>query len=64
MVGKGPFSYRVAFAVLGPIEMELIEVLEGNTIHADFLNTRGEGIHHIGFRVADMARSGLLPRPR
>jgi len=37
-VGKGPFSYRVAFAALGPIELELIEVLEGSTIHADFLN--------------------------
>ena len=51
VVGKGPFSYRVAFADLGPIELELIEVLEGSTIHADFLNARGEGIHHIGFRV-------------
>jgi len=55
-VGKGPFSYRVAFAALGPIELELIEVLEGSTIHADFLNTRGEGIHHIGFRVSDLQK--------
>ncbi len=54
LVGKGPFSYRVAFADLGPIELELIEVLEGSTIHADFLNARGEGIHHIGFRVQDL----------
>jgi len=54
VVGKGPFSYRVAFADLGPIELELIEVLEGSTIHADFLNARGEGIHHIGFRVQDL----------
>ena len=54
VVGKGPFSYRVAFADLGPIELELIEVLEGSTIHADFLNARGEGIHHIGFRVKDL----------
>lgn len=54
LVGKGPFSYRVAFAALGPIELELIEVVEGNTIHADFLNTRGEGLHHIGFRVPDL----------
>ena len=54
VVGKGPFSYRVAFADLGPIELELIEILEGSTIHADFLNARGEGIHHIGFRVKDL----------
>ena len=57
VVGKGPFSYRLAFAPLGPIELELIEVLEGSTIHADFLNTRGEGIHHIGFRVPDMQKT-------
>ena len=57
VVGKGPFSYRVAFAALGSIELELIEVLEGSTIHADFLNTRGEGIHHIGFRVSDLQRT-------
>jgi methylmalonyl-CoA/ethylmalonyl-CoA epimerase len=54
VVGKGPFAYRVAFADLGPMELELIEILEGSTIHADFLNTKGEGLHHIGFRVADM----------
>ncbi|MBI2873154.1 MAG: VOC family protein [Chloroflexi bacterium] len=53
-VGEGPFSFRVAFASLGPIEMELIEVLEGNTTHARFLETHGEGLHHIGFRVPDM----------
>lgn len=57
VVGKGPFSYRVAFAALGSIELELIEVLEGSTIHADFLNTRGEGIHHIGFRVPDVQKA-------
>ncbi len=56
VVGKGPFSHRVAFAALGPIELELIEVLEGSTIHADFLKTRGEGLHHIGFRVQNMQK--------
>ena len=54
VVGKGPFAYKVAFATLGPIELELIEVLEGGTIHSEFLDIKGEGIHHIGFRVADM----------
>ena len=57
VVGKGPFSYRTAFADLGPVEMELIEVLEGNPIHADFLKTRGEGLHHLGFRVPDMDKA-------
>ena len=54
LVGKGPFAYRVAFASLGPIQLELIEVLEGETIHSEFLRTHGEGLHHIGFRVPDV----------
>ncbi|MBI1988720.1 MAG: VOC family protein, partial [Betaproteobacteria bacterium] len=33
---------------------KLIEVLEGNTIHAEFLSNKGEGLHHIGFRVPDL----------
>ncbi len=53
-VGKGPFTYKVAFAAMGPVQLELIEVVEGNTIHAEFLRKKGEGIHHIGFRVPDV----------
>ncbi|MFH1140387.1 MAG: VOC family protein [Chloroflexota bacterium] len=53
-VGRGPFAYKVAFAVMGSIELDLIEVLEGSTIHAEFLSTKGEGLHHIGFRVPDV----------
>ena len=33
---------------------ELIEVLDGETIHSEFLKTHGEGLHHIGFRVPDV----------
>ncbi|MEK7777660.1 MAG: VOC family protein [Chloroflexota bacterium] len=54
VVGKGPFAYRVAFAAMGPIELELIEVVEGSTIHAEFLANKGEGLHHLGFRVPDL----------
>ena len=56
-VGTGSYAIRTAFADLGPIEMELIEVLEGSTIHADFLNSKGEGLHHIGFRVPDLEQA-------
>ena len=40
-----------AFFKLGPMEIELIELLDGKTIHEEFLQTKGEGIHHIAFRV-------------
>ena len=56
-VGTGSYAIRTAFADLGPVELELIEVLEGSTIHADFLNTKGEGLHHIGFRVPDLDKA-------
>lgn len=35
----------------GPIEIELIEVLEGETPHSEHLREHGEGPQHIRFRV-------------
>ncbi|MFC2070501.1 VOC family protein [Chloroflexota bacterium] len=46
-----------AFFHLGNIEMELIELVDGKTIHEDFLEEHGEGIHHIGFKVNNLAES-------
>ena len=46
-----------AFFHLGPIEIELIELVDGKTIHEAFLKERGEGIHHIGFEVKDLAQA-------
>jgi methylmalonyl-CoA/ethylmalonyl-CoA epimerase len=48
------FTARMAFAELGPIELELIQPLEGESIWADFLQTHGEGIHHIRFNVDEI----------
>lgn len=50
----GEFSARMAFTELGPVELELIQPLEGESIWADFLRERGEGIHHIRFNVPDI----------
>jgi len=50
----GEFSARMAFTELGPVELELIQPLEGESIWADFLRERGEGIHHIRFNVSDI----------
>jgi methylmalonyl-CoA/ethylmalonyl-CoA epimerase len=46
-----------AFFHLGPIEIELIELIDGKTIHEAFLKERGEGIHHIGFEVKDLKQA-------
>jgi hypothetical protein len=37
--------------------IELIELIEGKTIHEQFLKERGEGLHHLGFEVQDLKES-------
>src|SRR5512135_3650198 len=50
----GHFSHRLAFARLGPIELELIQPLEGESALTEFLRKHGEGIQHIRFNTADL----------
>lgn len=50
----GDFTYRLAITELGPIELEIIQPLEGENIYSDFLEEHGEGIHHIRFNVPDV----------
>ena len=38
----------------GPIEIELIQVLKGETPHTEHLREHGEGPHHVRFRVSDI----------
>lgn len=44
---------RLGFAMLGEVELELIHILEGDSVHLEFLRQHGEGLHHLGFRVKD-----------
>ncbi len=48
------FTQRMAFARLGPIELELIQPLEGESALTEFLREHGEGIQHIRFYTADL----------
>ena len=64
----GNCRLKLAFARSGPIEIELIEVLEGETPHAEFLREKGEGVQHLRFRVenidhmlAELAKAGVKP---
>ncbi len=50
----GNFTARMAFAELGPVELELIQPLEGQSIWADFLRDHGGGIHHLRFNVDEI----------
>ncbi len=52
----GPAKLRIVLFQLGEIQIELIQVLEGKTIHSEFLEKRGEGLHHLGFVVKDIEK--------
>ena len=54
---KAGYRGKRAFAKMGPITIELIELIEGKTIHEAFLKEKGEGLHHIGFAVKDLKES-------
>jgi methylmalonyl-CoA/ethylmalonyl-CoA epimerase len=45
---------RIAVTQVGAVQFELIQILEGESIHQEFLRERGEGLHHIGFFVRDL----------
>ncbi len=45
---------KLAFAEIGPLQIELIQSVEGKTFYGDFLERHGEGIHHLGVRVEDV----------
>lgn len=47
---------RLAVASIRLIKFELIEVPDGESIFREFVDRKGEGIHHLGFDVADVDR--------
>jgi methylmalonyl-CoA/ethylmalonyl-CoA epimerase len=45
---------KIAVNRSSPVEIELIQVLEGETPHAQHLREHGEGLHHVRFRVSGL----------
>ncbi|MFX1505628.1 MAG: VOC family protein [Promethearchaeota archaeon] len=52
--GLNSGKLKIGLFQVGDIQFELIEVLEGETVHSKFLKEKGEGLHHIGFIVEDI----------
>ncbi len=48
------FKGKFAFAKMGAVSLELIQVVKGATIYDEFLATKGEGLHHLGCYVSDL----------
>jgi len=60
--------FKAAIAFSGEVFIELVEVMEGETIHSEFLRRRGEGLQHLAFSVDDagaiiarLRREGIEP---
>ena len=63
---KSPIRLRVSRAIWGTMEYELIQPVEGRSAQQEFLDTHGEGLHHLGVEVTDydgvvtmMSQAGL-----
>ena len=41
----------VMVAQIGPLEIELVQTLSGNSVQKEFLDKHGEGVHHVGIFV-------------
>jgi len=49
-------KFKISGARLGEIVLELIQPVEGESPHQEFLDSKGEGIQHIAFAVDDLDR--------
>lgn len=47
---------KILVAKIGDMTLELFEPIEGESPHKEFLDDKGEGIHHLGFTVDDLDR--------
>ena len=47
-----PQGYKLKFAnaKIGPITLELVQPVEGNSALTEFLKERGEGLHHLAYK--------------
>jgi methylmalonyl-CoA epimerase len=48
---------RLIMVELGNTRLELLEATSDDSVIAKFITRRGEGLHHIGLRVPDLART-------
>jgi methylmalonyl-CoA/ethylmalonyl-CoA epimerase len=49
-------NYQVLFAQLGDLELEIFQPDDKPSPWKEFLDTKGEGIHHLAFKVNDVEK--------
>lgn len=53
----GRFKMRIGLAKAGPIQVELMQPLYGETIYEEYAGRKGYGLHHLAIRADDMEQS-------
>ena len=48
------YKMRIGLSYFGPMRIELIQPLSGDSIYTDFIKEHGYGVHHFGLLVEDM----------
>ena len=56
------YAMRVALAMIGTVQWELIEPVDDESAYADFLRSHGEGLHHVALEVDDYGETVELLR--
>ncbi len=51
------FITRISLAKAGNIDLEMMQILEGDHIVKEFIESQGPGIHHLGIYVKDLNQS-------
>ena len=50
------YAFRIAVTMVGSVQWELIQPLDDKSIYAEFLATKGEGLHHVAVGGEPTAR--------
>jgi hypothetical protein len=58
------FAMRLALAMVGDVQLELIEPLDDSSIYADFLRSHGGGLHHLGLAAPGFRETKSLLEER
>jgi catechol 2,3-dioxygenase-like lactoylglutathione lyase family enzyme len=52
---NGFYNLKIKCVQIGPIQLQLVEPGQGDSLYKDHLEEKGEGVFHIGFDVNDIS---------
>ncbi len=52
-------EHLIAIADFGPLSIEVIQPVRGESVYTEFLAKHGEGVHHLGFKLGSAKEYAL-----